>query len=87
MADTKSAAAEPKTTPAKLITDAQVVAMPTPTGSTPAIVYRGIEPKKGSVIKFTLGNGVTYTGTVADATNADGEVLVEFTDGILPVKK
>ena len=34
-----------------------------------------------------MSNGVTYSGTVAEFTDADGEVLVEFTNGILPVKK
>ena len=87
MAAKKPAEAEPKTMPEKLIVGAEVVTMPTPTGSTPAILYRGGAPKKGSVIKFTLSNGVTYSGKVADANEAEGEVLVEFTNGILPVKK
>ena len=38
-------------------------------------------------MQFAMPNGVTYSGTVADSTEADGEVLVEFTDGILPVLK
>jgi len=61
--------------------------MPTKTGSTPAMIYKGDVPEKGAVMQFLMPNGVTYSGTVADVTEADGEVLVEFTDGILPVKK
>ena len=69
------------------ITGAKIVTMPTKTGSTPAMIYKGDVPEKGAVMQFLMPNGVTYSGTVVDATEADGEVLVEFTDGILPVKK
>ena len=68
------------------ITGARIVTMPTPTGTTPAMIYNGDVPEKGAVMQFAMSNGVTYSGTVADATDADGEVLVEFTDGILPMK-
>jgi len=44
-------------------------------------------PEKGDVMQFTMSNGVTYSGTVADATEADGEVLVEFISGLVPVLK
>jgi len=71
----------------KPITGARIVTMPTKTGTTPAMIYKGKTPKAGDVLQFTMSNGVTYSGTVADATEADGEVLVEFTNGILPVKK
>jgi len=66
------------------ITGARIVTMPTKTGTTPAMIYKGKTPKAGDVLHFAMPNGVTYSGTVADATDADGEVLVEFTDGILP---
>ena len=69
------------------ITGAKIVTMPTKTGSTPAMIYKGDVPENGSVMKFTMPNGVTYSGTVADVTEADGEVLVEFKNGILPVLK
>ena len=69
------------------ITGALIVTMPTPTGTTPAMLYKGDVPEKGDVMQFAMPNGVTYSGTVADATEAGGEVLVEFTNGILPVKK
>ena len=71
----------------KPITGARIVTMPTPTGTTPAMIYTGKTPKAGDVMQFTMSNGVTYSGTVADATEADGEVLVEFTSGLVPVKK
>jgi len=71
----------------KPIIGARIVTMPTPTGTTPAMIYTGKTPKAGDVMQFTMSNGVTYSGTVADATEADGEVLVEFTSGLVPVKK
>ena len=69
------------------ITGAYIVTMPTPTGTTPAMIYNGDVPEKGDVLHFAMPNGVTYSGTVADATEAGGEVLVEFTSGLVPVKK
>ena len=65
----------------KPITGARIVTMPTPTGTTPAMICNG------DVLQFAMSNGVTYSGTVADATEAGGEVLVEFTSGLVPVKK
>ena len=55
--------------------------------SAPCALYDGEVPKKDERITFKLDNGVTYTGIVADATEADGTVLVEFKDGIAPVFK
>ena len=69
------------------ITGARIVTMPTPTGTTPAMIYNGDVPEKGDVLQFAMSNDVTYSGTVADATEAGGEVLVEFTSGLVPVKK
>ena len=71
----------------KPITGARIVTMPTQTGTTPAMIYNGDVPEKGDVLQFAMANGVTYSGTVADATGAGGEVLVEFTSGLVPVKK
>jgi len=71
----------------KPITGARIVTMPTPTGTTPAMIYKGKTPKGGDVLHFAMPNGVTYSGTVADATEADGEVFVEFTSGLVPVLK
>ena len=71
----------------KPITGARIVTMPTPTGTTPAMIYNGKTPKIGDVLQFAMPNGVTYSGTVADATEAGGEVLVEFTSGLVPVLK
>ena len=65
----------------KPITGARIVTMPTPTGTTPAMICNG------DVLQFAMSNGVTYSGTVADATEAGGEVLVEFTSGLVPVLK
>ena len=68
------------------ITGARIVTMPTPTGTTPAMICNGDVPEKGDVLQFAMSNGVTYSGTVADATEAGGETLVEFTDGLTPSK-
>lgn len=69
------------------ITGARIVTMPTKSGSTPAMIYKGDAPKIGDALQFAMPNGVTYSGTVADATEAEGEVLVEFTSGLVPVLK
>ena len=45
----------------------------------PTLFYRGDEPEAGETIKFRLANGVTYTGKVATAVAADGEVMCDFT--------
>lgn len=71
----------------KPITGARIVTMPTPTGTTPAMICNGDVPEKGDVLQFAMSNGVTYSGTVADATEAGGEVLVEFTSSLVPVLK
>ena len=48
----------------------------------PAAIYKGEAPAKGSKIMLKMGNGSTYSGIVHDATEADGEVIVEFRDGL-----
>lgn len=55
--------------------------------SYPAIIFRGDKPEKGDVLAVPLENGITYIGTVYDATEADGEVLVEFRNGLTPTTK
>lgn len=47
--------------------------------------FKGKAPKSGEVLEFKLENGVTYTGIVSEAKEADGEVLAEFKDGVTPV--
>ncbi len=51
----------------------------------PAALYMGDQPAKGDTLRFTLANGVTYSGKVRAATESGGEVLAEFEDGIAPV--
>lgn len=53
--------------------------------SHPIALFKGEAPNKGDVLEFTLENGVTYRGTVADATEAGGEVLAEFSGPLVPV--
>ena len=48
----------------------------------PAAIYKGEAPANGSKIMLKMGNGSTYSGIVHDATEADGEVIVEFRDGL-----
>lgn len=68
-----------------LITDARIIRMPRDDKSTPALIYAAESaPSKGSKIMVKLANGVTYVGTVLDATQSDGEVLVELRDGLAP---
>ena len=51
----------------------------------PAALYSGDQPAKGDTLRFTLANGLTYSGKVRAATESGGEVLAEFEDGISPV--
>lgn len=51
----------------------------------PMALFTGPEPDVGASVEFTLKNNVTYAGQVAATTEADGQVLVEFVDGIKPV--
>lgn len=44
----------------------------------PAAMFKGEAPAPSEILEFTLSNGVTYRGTVSEATEADGEVFAEF---------
>lgn len=55
--------------------------------SHPAALFKGQAPALGDILEFTLANGVTYRGEVADATDADGEVLAEFAGPLSVVPK
>ena len=90
MADPKiTASADPKGVPAKkkpeLIEGVTLTRIDYSGVSSPCALYDGAAPEKGERISFKLDNGITYSGIVADATEADGNVLVEFEDGITPV--
>jgi hypothetical protein len=80
---------EPEVAPEKeptLIFGAEIVRMGRGDGhSPPCLSYDGAAPAKGEELAFLLENGVTYSGTVAVAIEADGNVLVEFVAGITPV--
>lgn len=69
------------------ITNARLIKMPRGDVTYPAVIFAGDIPAKGEAISVTLENGVTYTGTVHDATEADGEVLAELTNGLTPTTK
>lgn len=68
----------------KTITGARIVHIARGATEYPAAIYAGPVPAKGATLNLTLENGVTYSGVVYDATEADGKTLVEFTDGLLP---
>jgi len=51
----------------------------------PAAVFKGEAPKKGASLKIDVG-GAIYQGIVHDATEVDGEVIVEFRNGLSPAK-
>lgn len=61
-----------------------IVRMPRGAYDYPAVLYMGAAPEKGDELRFKLENDVTYVGTVHDVTEADGEILAEFIDGIAP---
>lgn len=67
------------------ITGARLVQVPRDGLKYPAAIYRGDKPSKGSKISLKMKNGTTYEGLVHDSTEADGEVLVEFRDGLTPL--
>jgi hypothetical protein len=51
----------------------------------PAAVFKGDEPKKGASLKIDVG-GAIYQGIVHEATEVDGEIVVEFRNGLSPAK-
>lgn len=67
------------------IADARLIRVPRGDKNFPAAIYTGDTPEPGDEITFALENGVTYSGIVHDATAVDGEVMVEFEDGLTPV--
>lgn len=69
-----------------VIDDVQIVRTKQDGISPPCALYKGTAPDVGATIKFRLDNGVVYSGVVAEVTDAAGEVLVEFKDGIQPQK-
>lgn len=66
------------------ITGAKLMHIPRGDVEYPAALYSGTAPTKGSKITLKMDNGATYSGIVHDATEVDGEVLVEFRDGLKP---
>lgn len=52
----------------------------------PTLVFDGDTPEVGQTVRAKLANGITYTGTVASAKEAEGRVTVTFTHGLTPQK-
>lgn len=50
----------------------------------PAIAYEGEAPKPGVEMRFTLANGVEYSGFPSDLTVSGTSILAEFRNGITP---
>ena len=85
MTEKKTALAEQSPAPEKpngLIKGARLIRIARGDQRYPAAIYKGEAPAKGSKIMLKMGNGSTYSGIVHDATEADGEVIVEFRDGL-----
>lgn len=55
--------------------------------SHPAAEFKGKAPAAGETIEFTLKNGVTYRGVVAEAVEAKEEVFAEFSQPLTIVPK
>ena len=51
----------------------------------PAARFKGDPPAKGTKLKIDVG-GTVYSGIIHDATEVDGEVVVEFRNGLSPAK-
>lgn len=49
--------------------------------SSPVAFCKGKAAKVGELVEFVL-EGQTFTGTVKDAVEADGSVMLEFVDGL-----
>ena len=81
---TKISAPEPATG-SKAIENARLIRMPRGDKLFPAAVFKGKAPAKGDDLLLRFGD-VVYTGVVMNSTTADGETLVEFSNGLTPVK-
>lgn len=53
----------------------------------PCLLCTGEAPQKGKKLKFTADNGTTYEGKITDVMDAGGELLIEFSEGLTPVKR
>ena len=53
----------------------------------PCLLCTGEAPQKGKKLKFTADNGATYEGKITDVIDAGGELLIEFSEGLTPVKR
>lgn len=75
----RKAAAKPTASP-RVVEGVKLTRLPMEENkpSHPAVMFKGAAPNPGETIEFTLENGVTYRGKVAEAAVADGEVFAEF---------
>ena len=82
-----------KKSPAKVdqkalpITGAKLLRVPRGDKVYPAAIFKGEGhlPAKGSNLSLKLENGITYKGCVLNVTESDGDVFVEFRDGLKPL--
>ncbi len=75
---------KPKPAPAdQTLVASSIVSMAREGVHYPAVVVPGEAPRKGSTLRVTLENGVTYAGKVHATHDAPDGVLVE-TDGLEP---
>ncbi|WP_282091341.1 hypothetical protein [Epibacterium ulvae] len=54
--------------------------------SHPVAMFAGEAPQQGEAIQFTLDDGITYRGVIADAVTAKGEVMAKFTGPLTVVE-
>lgn len=55
--------------------------------SFPVLLGTGTAPEKGDLVTLDVGSKVLYTGKVSDVTKTGNEFLIEFDEGLSPVKK
>lgn len=77
---TKTAPADQSDAPVKV---ARLVSKERDGQHYPSYEVSGEAPRKGSTVRITLENGVTYSGKAAGAYERDGKTFVE-TDGLTP---
>lgn len=82
----KTASADKKSMPKSVVLKgAKIVRTKTGSVSAPELSCPLPGPDKGQTVEFTLDNGVTYCGVVADVVEVDDTAIIEFKDGISPL--
>jgi len=83
MPENTPAPAAPKPIPKPV--KARLIRIPRDGKRFPAAIIKGDVPDKGKKLQINVG-GTAYEGIVHDSTEVDGEVIVEFRNGLSPAK-